>query len=283
MKKVCVICGNKAGLQKLTLSDGYVCSKCMVTSGWGKYMFTSFAAFSWAKKHTVEDFKELTSNGGTFKDAHQEWVDEHKATNKPKLESESTSNPNAFQDQLAKQEAEKIDSWDIDERIKNQLIQAKVMDLFGVKKEVKYLSDIIGENETIKYACSGLVNGRTVLVVCTDSRIIFVNKNLVIGMQQEEIPLEYVNAVSFTQGVALGSISVTNGANTTLIENVGRVSAPIMAKTIREASKAIRKGEENTSSSSDLDNLKKLKELVDAGVITQAEFDKKRKEILKRI
>ena len=295
MKKVCAICNKKVDFKKLTLSDGYICSKCMVTSGWGKYMSTSLGAFLWAKKHTVADFKEFTANGGTRKKAYKEWASKHQFNNKiiGDPNAVSTVKPIVLEDKLAENEVEKIKSWGLDKRIEKQLIDAKVFDLFLVKKELKYLAGVIEDNETIKYACSGNTNGRSVLVVCTNTRIIFIDKHFITGMEQEEIPLDYVNAVTFTQGVTLGKICVTNGATTTLIENVNRFSAPIMAKTIRETAKTARQGgriddvstatNTNANQISSLDTLKKLKELADAGVLTQEEFETKKKEILQNI
>lgn len=294
MKNTCAICGNKVEKTKLTMTDGYICPKCMVKSGWGHYMTTPLNAFSWAKNHSVEDFKELTSKGGNKDDAARSWAMKRSEKLSQKIEAEEqqkqevTSKPQELDlnDEMAKKEAEKIKGWDISDNIKEQLIKTKAIDLFGVKKELRYLPNILGENEPIKYVCSGLVNNKTWLVVCTNSRVIFLNKNMFIGMQQQEIPLEYVNAVSYSQGVALGTISVTNGANTTVIDNVGRVSAPIMAKTIKDTARAIRNGNQGESGSGiddSLSTLKKLKELADSGVITQDEFETKKKEILDKI
>ncbi len=291
MKKVCAICNKKVNWKgKLIFADGYVCNKCCEAKGWTK--LGSYTLLSWSEFHTVKEFEEFVANGGTEKDAKEIWKKKERYI-KPQQKTSNSSNPHALEDRLAENEVEKIKSWGLDERIEKQLIDAKVFDLFLVKKELKYLAGVIEDNETIKYACSGNTNGRSVLVVCTNTRIIFIDKHFITGMEQEEIPLDYVNAVTFTQGVTLGKICVTNGATTTLIENVNRFSAPIMAKTIREAAKTARQGgriddvstatNTNANQISSLDTLKKLKELADAGVLTQEEFETKKKEILQNI
>lgn len=165
--------------------------------------------------------------------------------------------------------------------INKQLDNAGVSDLFGTKKEVKELPNIIDlDSEVIKYAASGIVENNTVLVVCTNKRIIFIDKGLVYGIKTSVIPLDMINGVSYSKGLVLGSISVTNGANTTLIENIQKQPAEILANTIKKEAANFKKNESVIASNDLASQLRELKELVDEGILTEDEFNAKKKQLL---
>ena len=69
--------------------------------------------------------------------------------------------------------------------------------IVGTKKEVKELPNIIGDDEIITYATSGWYDGHTWLVVSTSKRIIFLDKGMLFGVNQIEIPLGKVNAIKY--------------------------------------------------------------------------------------
>ena len=121
------------------------------------------------------------------------------------------------------------------ETIIKQLEKANVTDTFGTKKEIKVLPEIINDNETILYATSGLFKGNTVLIVCTDSRILFIDKGLIYGVKSYEIPLDMVNGVSYSIGLVFGKVSVVNGAITNEIDNIDKKTVSILADTIKKA------------------------------------------------
>ena len=172
--------------------------------------------------------------------------------------------------------------------LEQQFKDAGINDLFGTKKEVAELPNIIDLNsETIKYAVSGLLGANTVLVVCTDKRIIFLDKGLVYGIRTTEIPLDMINAVSYSQGIVFGKVSVTNGANTTEINNVPKEKAALLAKIIKEEAANFKNKLNNGSiarsvpeTNNNFSQLKELKELLDQGIITQEEFNAKKKQLL---
>ncbi|CCG89863.1 PH domain-containing protein [Pediococcus pentosaceus] len=172
------------------------------------------------------------------------------------------------------------------QEVKKQLSAANVSDTFGTKKEIKALPEILNDDEVIQYATSGFVDGNTVLIVLTQKRILFIDKGLLYGIKSTEIPLDMVNGVSYSKGLLLGKISITNGAITTLIEQVNKDTAPIMVSKIKdfaERYKASLLSNSNTPAEPTLDGpdqIRKYKSLLDDGIITQEEFDMKKKQIL---
>ncbi len=97
-----------------------------------------------------------------------------------------------------------------------------------------------------------------------------------------------VNGVSYSKGLLFGKISITNGAVTTLVEQVAKNTAPIMVNKIKESSEKYKESLRNALSSDIYnatpldgpDQIKKYKELFNDGIITKEEFNAKKKQIL---
>ena len=165
--------------------------------------------------------------------------------------------------------------------IKKQLEEAGVSNLFGTKKEIKHLYEYLDAQEKIIYAVSGGREGRTYLIVITNNRLMFINKNMFVGGDYEEIRFDYINAVSYSSKLLLSTIRITNGADTIAIENVDKHNAPIFVEKLKNAVQN-KKSSDNQQQphSNNLSGLRELKSLLDEGIITQEEFDLKKKEIL---
>lgn len=144
-------------------------------------------------------------------------------------------------DEINRDEQEKLDV------IKQQLKDADVENLFGTKKEIKALPDTIDIDggEKILYAANAFIETNSVLVVCTNKRVIFLDHGLIYGSKSTDIPLDMINSVSYSKGLMLGSIAVTNGVITTQIENMQSYSAKKMAETIKQAAADLSKPQHN--------------------------------------
>ncbi|MFD1430583.1 PH domain-containing protein [Lacticaseibacillus mingshuiensis] len=171
-------------------------------------------------------------------------------------------------------------------RIQKQFADAGVSDIWGTKKEVQALPDIIRDNETIKYATSGVADGNTVLMVSTDQRVLFIDKGLLYGIKSTEIPLNMVNAISYSKGLMLGSITITNGATVTRIENVNKKTALLMVQSINDAREGASHPRQTSNhagspeSQTLADEIRELKALADDRIITQDEFNAKKRKLL---
>lgn len=277
MNKKCDLCGNKLTLYKLNFKDGAICSKCLIKYKFGTKWRLKVLPVNWALKHNISDLKELVSEGKTIDDLDLSAY----APSKSKKQSSGKSLHDVALENSIASANKKLKNLDIPENLKHQLTESKSFDFFGVKKELKYLPQIVDlDSEKLVYACSGILNSHTWLIVCTNKRVIFLNKNMIYGMQQKVIPLSAINAVTFTQKLALGTISITNGANVTTIESVNKMAAPIMSEKIQEAKNDLLNPHPQKSSDNDLDDLRKLKSLLDDNIITQDEFVAKKRQIL---
>ncbi|WP_026882608.1 PH domain-containing protein [Clostridium akagii] len=175
------------------------------------------------------------------------------------------------------------------EEIKNQMKDTNVTDTFGTKKEIKFLPQVLHEDEKIKYMTSGLLDGTTWLIVCTNKRIIFLDKGLLYGLKQQEIPLEKINSIGQKQGLILGSVEIWDGASKMKIDNITK-------KTIKPFVDAVNAAKENLKikDSTNLNNtsndatdipqqIKKLAELKQNGILTEDEFNAKKTELLAKM
>lgn len=152
--------------------------------------------------------------------------------------------------------------------------------IVGTKKEVKELPNIIGDDEIITYATSGWYDGHTWLVVSTSKRIIFLDKGMLFGVNQIEIPLGKVNAIKYKKRLFMGEVEIWDGASMYKVKNISKKTLIPFVNAVNDSIGEFEKSQKS-SGSSIADELVKLKKLMDEGVITQGEFNKKKKELLK--
>ena len=172
------------------------------------------------------------------------------------------------------------------EEIQKRLKELGQIDMFGTKKEVKELPNIMYAGETLEYLMSGFMNGNTWLIVCTNKRILFLDKGLIFGCKQLEIPLDKVNSVETSKGLLLGSIKVWDGASAMKIDNVQKFALQPFVTAVNNAREALKnnnqqiKVEKNNDTNDYIKELEKLAELKETGIITEDEFLSKKKQLL---
>jgi hypothetical protein len=156
-------------------------------------------------------------------------------------------------------------------------------DFAFVKKELRALADMLPDNEEPLAAVRGFAGGwNTVLIVLTPRRIIFMDAGVVYGLKISDIPLRAVNAISHSSGIWFCNLIVTNGADNTFVRNVFVKEAKQFSKDVDAALLQWSNGLNNASVVSDADEISKYKKLFDDGVITEAQFMKKRDELLNK-
>ena len=151
--------------------------------------------------------------------------------------------------------------------------------ILGTKKEVKELTNIINDDEIITYATSGVYDGHTWLVVSTNKRIIFLDKGMLFGVNQIEIPLSKVNAVKYKKGLFVGEIEIWDGASMFRVKSVLKKTLIPFINAVNNSIEEMKKTQ-NSPKLSVADEIMKFKRLLDEGGITQEEFDKKKKGLL---
>lgn len=173
------------------------------------------------------------------------------------------------------------------ESIKEEIAALGEVDLFGTAKEVTHLPEILHDDESIKYLTSGLMDGTTWLIVCTQKRILLLDHGFLFGFKQSEMNLENINSISFQTGLLFGAIEIWHGGARMLIENCDKKTVKPFTDAVNAAIQAIKKGQEITpqnpvTSSSDdvVSQLERLASLMEKGILSQEEFQAQKKKLL---
>lgn len=194
------------------------------------------------------------------------------------------------------QDDEYIDPWtDPCSDDPNNIFVKKVKNLphadtiFG-KRDIKDMKKILQPAEKVKAVCTGWYDGRTWIFACTDRRVLAVNKNLLIGGDQLEIPFSQIHAMAIKRGLLFSDISVQTGVRMHVITDIMNDAAKYFVDCANREIEKRESGESKSkqvinhvnqvAASSEADEIKKFKSLLDEGIISQDEFDAKKKQLL---
>lgn len=169
--------------------------------------------------------------------------------------------------------------------IQTEINSLPCKDDWGTRKEIAELPAILGTDEHIKAMTSGITDANTWLIVCTNKRVLMLDKGMIYGLRLIDIPLDRINSISQSKGLLLGKISITDGATTRTIENVSNTTINFFADTVNKEIQLYKQAKitpitQVVHTTSAADELIKYKQLLDMGVLTQEEFNAKKKELL---
>ena len=156
-------------------------------------------------------------------------------------------------------------------------------DQFFTKKELKYLPEILMENEQVLGFSSGVMDGNTWLITLTNERVIFLDKGILYGLKQTTIDLDKINAISGSTGMLFGKISINDGYKERQVTNVWKKTVRPFTNKVQEAINEKKYRTETSPSvkeDSAYEKLEKLASLRDKGIISEEEFVIEKKKIL---
>ena len=165
--------------------------------------------------------------------------------------------------------------------------------IFYTKKEINYLPEIMMEGEEIRALTSGFCANRTVLAVCTNRRMLFLDKGMFFGLRQWQMALDRVQSIDGSHLIMFGTIRVWDGASAIDLSMVWASSIDPFIKATRSAIDEFRKisfrevaeGHAVSSSapSAPVDvasQIEKLAKLKEDGHLTEEEFQMQKKKLL---
>lgn len=151
--------------------------------------------------------------------------------------------------------------------------------------EIAVLAELLDGSETVRKIASGTRDGSAGIAVVTDRRFLFLDTKLLWGDSREELPLTSVASVSTETSIWFGTLTVHSTAGQTLV--VDSVNDDVLgefAAVLRSEAAAARTPPPAPVAAPDvLDQLRKLGELRDAGVLTEEEFAAKKATLLDRL
>ena len=164
-----------------------------------------------------------------------------------------------------------VDKKVVDEQIKN----LGEFHQWFTKKEIKYLPEVLDEGEEIKAMTSGYYEGNTWLIVVTTRRVLFLDKGMIYGLKQMEMPLAQITSVSHKTGLMFGEIEIDTAGGKKKIETISKKDVIKVAAIISDLVKHIHSSTIAPKQTQQIDiasQLEKLAELKERGILTEEEF-----------
>lgn len=165
--------------------------------------------------------------------------------------------------------------------IDSQISRLGEFDQWFTKKEIQFLPELVNPGENILAMTSGLYEGNTWLVTVTDQRLLFLDKGMLYGLKQFEMPLDQISAITYKTGLIFGEITVSSSGGAKKIGTIVKQDVPKITKILSDLTKR----KDNTFSTEPpeddlLSKLERLADLRDRGVLTEEEFASQKERIL---
>lgn len=155
----------------------------------------------------------------------------------------------------------------------------RIQSKFGIRKELQSLDTELWEGETVSRIIGGTYGKGNGVLVLTDRRVLFYFKG-VVSTQTEDFPLDKISSIDYKSGLLLGEISVYVSSQKATIKNVEKEGGKMLVDAARAA---ISHQTSAPVSTSVADQLLKLKQLHDAGILTDDEFAAKRGPLISQL
>jgi hypothetical protein len=157
----------------------------------------------------------------------------------------------------------------------------------GAGRELKNLPNHLHDGERVELVATGTYANGTGLLVLTDRRLLFV-KDGITSKTTEDFLFSRITSVQLKTGMVMSRRVITVSGNAAEITNVQKDDGQAMADAIRAIINApVAVAEPAAPAAAPqpdvYEQLKKLAELRDAGILSEAEFDTKKAELVSRI
>jgi hypothetical protein len=167
------------------------------------------------------------------------------------------------------------------EDIKKQLEDLNKVTAFLSRKEIKELPSILQEDEKLEALIFGRLDNGNGVLVCTDRRLIFIDKGLLYGLKVKEFPIDKITSVSYKTGLMYGKFTITSKEDA-VIELVDKNEIrPFAEHVTNKLNSKKTESSVNTSSEDDVvSKLERLAALKEKGILTDEEFLEQKTKIL---
>lgn len=172
------------------------------------------------------------------------------------------------------------------EEVKKQIKSLDEASRFLGRKEIKELPSILWEDEHVEKMVQGIYEKGLGILVATNKRLIFVDKGLLYGLRVEDFPYEKITSIQYKTGLIFGEITIFASGNKADIEQIEKKQARNFAEYIRariteSKDHAAMSAQNSRVTALDIaDQIRKLAELRDQGILTEQEFLSQKRKIL---
>ncbi len=172
-------------------------------------------------------------------------------------------------------------------RIEEQLLKINNshLEAYRGKREVKELETILASDEELFAIVSGTYNNGNGILVATNKRLIFIDKGILYGLKVEDFGLDKISSIQYETGLLLASIKIMASGNIAEIKNIQKLNARDFSEKVRlklaEPKKQDQILQVTQNNQVDIaDQLTKLANLKNQGILTQEEFDQQKQKLL---
>jgi hypothetical protein len=191
------------------------------------------------------------------------------------------------------------------QEVKDQIKALPHKYVFYTRKEIKYLPRILTDDEEIRALTSGYLGTKTVLLVCTTRRLLFIDKGMFFGLRVKQLNLDRVQSIESSYIIVFGSIRVWDGAASYEISMILKDSIDPFVQATRQAIQDYRalvvadarrplggrqyaepaappppSAGSNAAQPDALEQLERLARLKEQGHITEEEFNAQKQKLL---
>lgn len=104
---------------------------------------------------------------------------------------------------------------------------------------------------------------------------------MIFGKKFTEFPLDKITDLTYSQKLLLANVSFSSGFSRVEVKNINKKDVPILVDKIKLSILKNKSVTADINDTSIADELKKFKELLDLGAITQEEFEIQKSKLLK--
>ena len=159
------------------------------------------------------------------------------------------------------------------EIISEQLKALGDFDHFFTQREVHYLPEVMIQDEVVCGIASGIYEKKNWIIVVTNFRLLFLDKNLFFGLKQVDIPLPKIMSVAHSVGLFYGVIEIGLASGNKSIDRIPKKDVLKISAMITELLRGKIQKPLGLSGSGDLAmQLEKLAALKEKGFLTEEEF-----------
>lgn len=151
--------------------------------------------------------------------------------------------------------------------------------------ELRDIRHYLTATETVVEIGQGTWGRNQGIIVLTDERLFFFDKAMA-GATVEEFPLPAITSVAVQKRLGGESLAITVSGNLSTISGMMHGQGDSIARAVRDVKANLAPSASQTTivqARSDADELEKLAALRDRGILTDAEFDAKKAQILDRM
>ena len=171
---------------------------------------------------------------------------------------------------------------------------AKLNSTFGSKREIRKLVDHLWEGEQVEQLTTGQYGPGLGLLARTDRRLLFLKDGWG-GGTSEDFPFSKISSVQWSSSVLTGTITIFASGNKAEIKNVQKDSGKSLVDALRAiiadppahaahpATAPAAIAPAGAQGGDIIEQIRKLGDLRAAGILTDAEFEAKKADLLSRL